>query len=171
MFTTSKTTTAKTTTTTKSRRRIIYTAIAGTAVVATMAGFAGIASAGTLPTNAPTTAMTITNQTNQTLWLANSDNPYGSWIAAPHQSLAPGQTEIVTAVSNNTTPVFPITVSYAYGTVGSVANFVSTNSYMGAGTDGSGVTGPNVTNLGVQTSVDSGAPAVNASYILAPMMM
>ena len=158
-------------TTTTTRRRIALTAIAGTAVIATMAGFAGIASAGTLPTDAPTTAMTITNQTNQTLWLANSDNPYGSWIAAPQQSLAPGQTEIVTAVSNNSTPVFPITVSYGFGTIGDVANFVSTNDYMGATTDGSGITGYNNQNLDVQTSVDSGAPAVNASYILAPMMM
>jgi hypothetical protein len=157
--------------TTKTTRRILIGSIAATAAVAAMAGMAGTASAGTLPTNAPTTAMTITNQTNQTLWLTNSDNPYGSWIAGPQQSLAPGATEIVTAVSNNTTPVFPVSVSYGFGSLGGVANFVSSNSYMGATTDGSGVSGYNVQNFGVQTSVDSGAPTMNASYILAPMMM
>lgn len=152
-------------------RRLILVPLAAAAALATTVGVAGIASAGTLPTGAPTTAMTITNDTNQTMWLAKSNNPYGSWIAAPRQSLAPHASEIVTAVSNNTTPVFPISISYAYGSLGAVANFVSTNDYMGATTNGSGVTGYNVQNFGVQTTIDSGSPAVNASYILAPMMM
>ncbi|MBJ8343865.1 hypothetical protein [Antrihabitans sp. YC2-6] len=152
-------------------RRLVFVPIAATAALATMVGVAGVASAGTLPSGSPTTAMTITNDTNQTMWLASSNNPYGSWIAAPHQSLAPHETEIVTAVSNGSTPVFPINISYAYGSLGSVANFVSTNDYSGATTDGSGVTGNNVQNYDVQTSIDSGPPAVNASYILAPMMM
>ncbi len=153
------------------RRRLIIVPIAAAAAIGTMVGMAGIASAGTLPTDSPTTAMTITNDTNQTMWLANSNNPYGSWIATPRQSLAPHASEIVTAVSNKSTPVFPISISYAYGSLGAVANFVSTNDYMGATTNGSGVTGYNVQNYDVQTSIESGAPAVNASYILAPMMM
>ncbi|NMN97190.1 hypothetical protein [Antrihabitans stalactiti] len=158
-------------TTTSIRRRLILAPLAATAALATMVGVAGIASAGTLPTNAPTTTMSITNDTDQTMWLTNSNNPYGSFIAGPRQSLAPHATEIVTAVSNNTTPVFPINISYGYGSLGAVANFVSTNDYMGATTNGSGVSGYNVQNYGVQTTIDSGAPTVNASYILAPMMM
>ncbi|MFH5227805.1 hypothetical protein [Antrihabitans spumae] len=156
---------------TTNRRRLILAPLAATAAIATMVGVAGVASAGTLPTNAPTTAMTITNDTNQTLWLASSTNPYGSWIAGPHRTLAPHETEIVTAESNNSTPVFPLEVSYGYGSLGAVANFVSTNDYMGATTNGSGVTGHNVQNFDVQTSIASGAPAMNASYILAPIMM
>lgn len=151
-------------------RRIVLTSIAAGAAVATMAGFAGIASASTLPSNAPTTAMTITNDTNNTLWFVGSRNPDGSWIAAPH-NLAPHQTETVTAMSNNTTPIFPVNAAFAIGTTGDVAHFDSVNSYMGDSTDSTKVTGPTGIDYdhGLQAQIVTGAPALNASYILAPM--
>ncbi|CAM3661639.1 hypothetical protein [Smaragdicoccus niigatensis] len=67
--------------TTTNRRRLARPAIAGTAIVAAMAGFAGIASAAPLDgagsATAPTTKMTITNDTGYTLWRNGSTNPHG----------------------------------------------------------------------------------------------
>ncbi|CAM3661679.1 hypothetical protein [Smaragdicoccus niigatensis] len=155
--------------TTSTRRRIVFSAIAGTAVVATMAGLSGVATAGTLPTDVPTTAMTITNNTGHALTIDDANIPYGYWIAAPRESLAPGQTEIITGASNNRAPVFPISISYQMDT-NTIVKFVSTNDYMGANTDGSNVSGPGASTYTVQSTIDTGAPNVNASYVLSPLV-
>jgi hypothetical protein len=148
------------------RPLLIAIPIAAVALVGAGVAFAGAAHAGTMPTTGPTIAMTITNNTDNTLYLQGSDNPYGDWIAAPQAVLAPHATEIVTASSWNPGG---FAIDAAYGTAGDATAVFMANNYPGnATTDGTRVDGANTNRLGIQTSVDTGSPTMNASYTIMP---
>ncbi|CAM3724699.1 hypothetical protein [Smaragdicoccus niigatensis] len=115
----------------------------------------------------PTTTLKISNYTDQTMWLVRSDNANGHWVGAPREALDPGQTEIVTAVANTSSPTMPISISYDVGETGVVAHFNSANNYLGANTYGSGVVGDSADDFKVAAWIDSGVPNVYVGYILA----
>ncbi len=85
---------------TNTTRFVAVTAIA-LALGGTALGTAAVANAGTMPTDGPTVAMTITNNTDNPMLLDSASNPYGQWINGPRSYLAPDTTEIVTAYSSD----------------------------------------------------------------------
>ncbi|MDJ0110505.1 hypothetical protein QM646_29005, partial [Rhodococcus erythropolis] len=85
---------------TNTTRFVAVTAIA-LALGGTALGTAAVANAGTMPTDGPTVAMTITNNTDNPMLLDSASNPYGQWINGPRSYLAPHTTEIVTAYSSD----------------------------------------------------------------------
>ncbi|MFE3291914.1 hypothetical protein [Rhodococcus sp. NPDC059234] len=133
-------------------------AVAGTALATT-----GVAGAGTLPTDGPTIAMTITNATDSPIVLQGSSNPYGQWISAPRGFVAPHTTEIVTA--HNTDPN-GVGVDVTYAMPGGAHAVFAANNYRGASSlDGTRITGtPGA--YGINPTLDTGYPNMNAGYIL-----
>jgi hypothetical protein len=140
------------------------------AAVGTAVGAAGIANAGTLPTDGPTIAMTIRNNTNDTMYLQGSSNPYGEWIAAPRGVLAPHSTEIVTAHSRNTNG---FGVDATYSVRGDATAVFSAYDYSyngGTNTEGTRTTGNDGRDFAISSWIDSRYPTMNVSYTLNPLM-
>lgn len=140
--------------------------VAGIGIAAGLAATgAGLASAGTMPIShpgEPTVAMTITNHTNRTEYLAGANAGTGEWVNAPRRTLAPGATEIVTAAaphSNHET----VTINYRIGRVGPHAVYQLVNSPSGANTNATGVTGG---NYWINADISTGFPNANVGYDL-----
>ena len=95
--------------------RYVVAAITALAAGALTLRLSGIASAGTLPRTGNTITMTISSDTEQTIHLEGADNSYGQWMQGPRQSLAPHETEIVTAYNQDPRG---LTVDVVYSTPG-----------------------------------------------------
>lgn len=111
---------------TNTTRFVAVTAIA-LAVGGTALGTAAIANAGTMPTDGPTVAMTITNNTDNPMLLDSASNPYGQWINGPRSYLAPHTTEIVTAYSSDPRG---IGVDVTYNVADGVQTVMAANNYV-----------------------------------------
>ncbi|TQF69253.1 hypothetical protein FK531_10950 [Rhodococcus spelaei] len=150
---------------TPSRRLARYAVLPVTALaVAGVAhATAGAADAGTLPTDGPTIAMTITNATDAPMVLQDSSNPYGQWMSAPRGFLAPHSTEIVTAYNNDPNGVG---VDVTYALPGGAQAVFAANNYRGASSlDGTRITGV-AGAYGINPTLDTGFPNLNAGYVL-----
>lgn len=154
-----------TTTSTSTRRRLLIGApLAALAVLGAGIGMAGLANAGTLPTNGDTVAMTIYNNTDQTMYLNSMSNPQGDWIAAPQNTLAPNSHEIVTAAGSG--PSMSVSVDYSIGGGAHHAVFSANQAPYSANTDGTGIMGGAGAGYDLSTHIDSGNPAMNVGYWL-----
>ena len=121
-----------------------------------------------IPNYAGTVNMTITNNTNDTLELNGSDNPYGDWIVSPQSELAPGASETVSASTWNQGG-FGVDVTYG-DSDGSSVVFMA-NNYGQADTSGTRVDGSNPGHWVIQSVVNQGAPNMTASYTLMPGLL
>jgi hypothetical protein len=140
------------------------------ATVGTAVGAVGAATAGTLPTDGPTIAMTIRNNSNETMFLQGSSNPYGEWIQAPRGVLAPHSTEIVTAHSRNHDG---FGVDATYSVRGDATAVFSAYDYSyngGTNTEGTRTTGNDGRGFDISSWIDSSYPTMNVSYTLNPIM-
>lgn len=154
------------TTTTLRRSRTAKIAAVSLATLASAGAAAGIAHAGTMPANDVTVAMTITNNTDFPMFLQGSDNPYGEWIQAPQQTLAPHTTEIVTA-STADPGGFSVDATYSI-TSGSGAVFSANNYSSGSTTEGTRTTGDYANAFTIHTDISTAYPTMNASYTVSP---
>ena len=96
---------------------------------------AGLATAGTLPTNGNTIAMTITNNTGTTMTLTGDYTNSGDFISGPQQTLAPGASEIVTASTANYDGLTAV-VNYGLPDTNTIVTFQANNTPNGVSTDG-----------------------------------
>lgn len=135
-------------------------AIAGLALGAT-----GIASAGTLPTTGNTIAMTVANDTNQTIYLQGSDNPYGNWIAGPPQSVSPHSSRIITA-TNNDPRGLGVDVTYSLPDGTGTAVFMANDYPNSTDIDGTRTTGPDAGRFSISSWIDTTYPDMNVTYHL-----
>ncbi|MBB3037011.1 hypothetical protein [Hoyosella altamirensis] len=152
------------------RRRIIIGAgLAALALTGTAVGLAGAAHAA-IPDYPATITMSITNNTDHTMYLHGSDNPYGDWIQAPTQTIGPHETETVSASTWNQNG-FAIDATYGISGTNSEAVYFA-NNYPGAQTDtqGTRIDGDNTANLGINSAVTTGAPYMVASYTLTNLL-
>ncbi|MGW5524862.1 hypothetical protein [Gordonia sp. NPDC003950] len=141
--------------------------LAGTGIAAAIAvGGAGLASAGTVPVThpgEPTVAMTLTNHTNRTEFLASATPGSGHWVDAPRFTLAPGASETVVAVAP-TAPSETVFVNYHIGAFGPTATYNVENVRGDVNTDMTGISGG---HYFINTPrIESGFPNVNVSYDL-----
>lgn len=152
----------------RSRRRLLVgIPLAGLALIGAGVGFAGIANAGTMPGNGASIAMTISNDTDQTMTLSGTYTDTGDFISAPRQTLAPHTTEIVTAAS----PGFNgmnATVNYVLPN-STYVTFTANDSMNGANTDGTSVNGYNAHYFTTSSHIDTGFPTMNVSYSVHPI--
>ncbi|MCW4355191.1 hypothetical protein ONR57_17945 [Hoyosella sp. YIM 151337] len=104
------------------RRRIIIGAgLAALALTGTTAALAGTAHAA-IPDYPATITMSITNNTDTTMYLHGSDNPYGDWIQAPTNTIGPHETETISASTWNQNG-FAIDATYGISGTNSEAVF------------------------------------------------
>ena len=146
---------AKTTT----RRIFVAAPLIGLAVL----GGAGLATAGTLPTDGDTIAMTITNNTGTTMTLTGDYTNSGDFISGPRQSLAPGQSEIVTASTKGFDGLTAV-VNYGLPDTNTIVTFEANNTPNGATAEGTSINGIHAGSYGYTSSIDTGAPNMNAAY-------
>ncbi|MHA4848240.1 hypothetical protein L1080_001700 [Rhodococcus sp. MSC1_016] len=152
---------------TPTRRRVaLFFALPAT--VLTVAGLAvaasGVATAGTMPTSGPTIAMTISNDTDLPMVLAGSSNPYGQWIQAPSDYLAPHSSQIVKAFSNDPNGV---EVDATYSLPGGAQAVFSADNYSNTtDVDGTRVDADFGHAYGISSWIDSGYPNMNVGYHL-----
>lgn len=139
-------------------------ALAGGAALA----FAGTASAA-IPNYPATITMTITNNTDHILSLRGADNPYGDWIVAPQQTLAPHATETVSASTWNQAG-FAADVTYGISGTGDEAVFFANNYATNTSTDATRVDGANTAHLGISSQVNDASWTMTASYDLLPLL-
>lgn len=145
---------------TNTTRFVAVTAIA-LALGGTALGTAAVANAGTMPTDGPTVAMTITNNTDNPMLLDSASNPYGQWINGPRSYLAPHTTEIVTAYSSDPRG---IGVDVTYSVADGVQTVMAANNYAGNPTlDGTRIIG-DPTHVILTDYMATGYPTMNASY-------
>ena len=105
--------------------------------------------------------MTISNDTEQTIHLEGADNPYGQWMQSPRQSLAPHETEIVTAYNQDPRG---LTVDVVYSTPdGGQAVFMA-NDYPQFDTDGTRTTDPD--HYFISSYIDGYYPNLSVGYHL-----
>jgi hypothetical protein len=139
-------------------------ALAGTAAV----GTAGFAQAQPPTSHQQTITMTITNNSDRTLYLSGSDNPDGQWVSAPKATLAPNTSQVVTATSD--TDGFSVYVTYGIGRVGThQVVFIANSHHSGADTDGTravGPTGRTSRNYSVDSTASKGAATVSADFVV-----
>lgn len=144
---------------------LLAAGITALAVTGLALGAAGVANAGTLPTTGNTIAMTVANDTDQTIYLQGADNPYGTWIAAPPQSVAPHSSRIITA-ANNDPRGLGVDATYSLpdgsGTVVFMANDYSSSTDI----DGTRTTGPHAGHYSVSSWIDTNYPNMNVAYHL-----
>ncbi|MCE5291270.1 MAG: hypothetical protein LLG14_18810 [Nocardiaceae bacterium] len=150
------------------RHLLLGVSFVGIAIVGTGLGFVATAHAGTLPTDGDTVAMTIHNNTDQTMTLAAQYTNVGDFIAAPQQVLAPHTSEIVTASSHNHDRMAAV-MSYQLPDH-TVVVFEANNLPDGANTTGTVTAGPSAGQYAIATSLDTGFPNLNASYTVQPTM-
>ena len=149
----------------KTTRRILIAApLIGLAVLGVGVG---LAHAGTLPTSGSTVAMTIRNDTDQVMTLNANVTTSGDFIAAPQATLAPHSSEIVTASSTNHDG-FATVVNYSL-TPKTDVTFEANNLPSGANTVGTVINDP-AHYFTTSSSMDSGHPAMNASYSVHPIV-
>ncbi|MCD2153137.1 MAG: hypothetical protein K0Q46_1950 [Rhodococcus erythropolis] len=141
--------------------RYVVAAITALAAGALTLGLSGIASAGTLPTTGNTITMTISNDTEQTIHLEGADNPYGQWMQSPRQSLAPHETEIVTAYNQDPRG---LTVGLVYSTPGGGQAVFMANDYPQFDTDGTRTTDPD--HYFISSYIDGYYPNLSVGYHL-----
>lgn len=122
-----------------------------------------------IPDYSGTIKMTITNNTDATLHLDGSDNPYGDWIVSPQSELAPGASETVSASTWNQKG-FGVDVTYDADNGSSVV-FMANNYAGQTDTSGTRVDGSNTSHWVVQATVDQGAPDMTASYTVMPGLL
>ncbi|WP_440713275.1 hypothetical protein [Gordonia sp. FQ] len=146
-------------TTIKTRTTAVIAGFGALAAVATGAA-AGAAHAGTLPAGQSTVAMTLTNHTDRTEYLAGANPGSGHWINAPRRTLAPGASEIVTAAAPHAQTV---TVDYRIGAAGPHAIYQLVNTPAGANTNATGTTGG---HYFINANLSSGYPHTNVGYDL-----
>ncbi|MGC4934395.1 hypothetical protein ACLQ3C_12010 [Gordonia sp. DT30] len=150
----------------KSTKNRTVAVLAGTGIAAALAvAGAGLASAGTVPVThpgEPTVAMTLTNHTDRTEWLAGANPGTGQWVQAPHLSLAPGASE--TIVSNApSSPYETVFVNYRVGAFGPTATYNIENVRGDVNTDMTGLSGG---HYFIDAHIDTGYPNVNVGYDL-----
>ncbi len=145
---------------TNTTRFVAVTAIA-LAVGGTALGTAAIANAGTMPTDGPTVAMTITNNTDNPMLLDSASNPYGQWINGPRSYLAPHTTEIVTAYNEDPRG---LTVDVVYSTPGGGQAVFMANDYPQFDTDGTRTTDPD--HYFISSYIDGYYPNLSVGYHL-----
>ena len=142
-------------------------ALAATGIAAGLiAGGAGLASAGTVPVThpgEPSVAMTLTNHTNQTEWLASATPGSGQWVQAPQRTLAPGACETVVSVAPNSSSE-TVFVNYRIGAFGPTATYNLENVRGDVNTDMTGTSGGHYFINSPQIS--TGYPNVNVGYDL-----
>lgn len=148
------------------RRAELFVAVPATAlaVIGLTVGGTGVANAGTLPSNGPTVAMTISDDTDVPMVLQGSSNPYGQWIQGPASYVAPHSSEIVTAHSDDPRG---IGVDATYSIPGADAVFSAGNySPGGPNVDGTRVDGNVGHTYGISSWIETGYPNMNAGYHL-----
>jgi hypothetical protein len=150
----------------RSRRLLLAVPLAALALVGAGVGFAGLAHAGTMPGNGASIAMTIHNDTDQTMTLSGDYTDTGDFLAAPQQTLAPGATEIVTAASPGFNGMVA-TVNYSLPNA-TYVTFNANDNMGGANTDGTTVNGYNAHLFTTTSTIDTGFPTMNASYSIHP---
>ena len=148
-------------------KTLIANPLIGLAVVGAGFAAAGIANAGTLPMNGDTIAMTIYNNTNQTMTLTGDYTSAGDFIAAPQQTLAPFSSEIVTASAANWDGLTAV-VNYGVPDTNTIVTFQANNDGQGATTDGTQVNGYFAHRFDVSSNIDTAFPNMNASFTIAP---
>ncbi|MFW0793790.1 hypothetical protein AAFP30_08265 [Gordonia sp. CPCC 205515] len=143
-------------------------ALAGLGIAAGLAvGGSGLANAGTLPVThpgEPTVAMTLTNHTNHTEWLASATPGTGHWVQAPSRTLAPGASETVVSAAP-TTPYETDFVTYRIGAFGPTATYNVENVRGDVNTAMTGTAGGGHYFINAP-HIASGYPNVNVSYDL-----
>ncbi len=144
-------------------RVLIATPLVGLAAVGGCLALSGVANAGTLPMNGNTVAMTIYNNTNQTMTLTGDYTDSGDFIAAPQQTLAPHSSEIVTASTANWNALTAI-VNYGLPNTNTIVTFQANNTTTGANTDGTTINGTRAWHYNVSSQTDTGFPNMNAAY-------
>ena len=142
------------------RRTFIAAPIIGLALLG--AG-TGLATAGTLPTTGSTIAMTITNNTNQTMTLTGDYTDTGDFIAAPRDTLAPGASEIVTASTTSQGGLTAV-VNYGLPDTNTIVTFQANNNPNGSSTDGTAINGTHARRFGYTSTMDTEYPAMNAGF-------
>ena len=118
-----------------------------------------------LPTDGPTIAITVTNNTDAPMVLAGNSNPYGRWIDEPAAVVSAHASETITAVSSDRRG-FGLQVSYTMpGDAGLVlmANNFGTGP---ANTDGTRVDGGNRHGYSVNAHVDTGYPFMTMNFVV-----
>jgi len=124
---------------------------------------AGIANAGTLPTNSSTVAMTITNNTDQTMTLTGDYTDSGDFIAGPRDTLAPGESEIVTASTSGYNGITTV-VNYGLPGTNTIVTFQANNTPNDSSTNGTSIGGTNANSFGYTSNIDTDYPTMNASF-------
>jgi hypothetical protein len=147
-------------------KTLVATPLIGLAVIGAGIGAAGIANAGTLPMNGNTVAMTIYNNTDQTLNLTGDYTSAGDFIAGPQQTLAPWTSEIVTASADNFDGLTAV-VNYGVADTNTIVTFQANNDWNGATADGTQVNGYFAHRYDVSSTIDTGVPNMNVAYTLA----
>lgn len=143
-------------------------AAAGAGIAAALP-FAAIAHAGTMPVThpgEPTIAMTITNHTDKVQFLLNDGtSPNGKWADGPQRMLAPGATEIVTAVAPQGDSL-DMHVAYRVGVGGPTATYEVNNSEVNTNVANTGVTGFLAKNYWINHNFTSHYPNTNVGFDL-----
>ncbi|GAA4485471.1 hypothetical protein GCM10023094_40340 [Rhodococcus olei] len=144
---------------TSTRRITRYLALPVAALTATGAAvaFGGVATASALPT----ISMTITNDSNVPIHLANQSSGFGWWSTGPHDMIPPHTTEILTATTQE--PGGTVDVTYQLPG-GAQATFTANNFRPGVDLDGTGVSGGG--RWGIDRTVRAGYPDMSATYNL-----
>lgn len=156
------------TTTRRTRRLLIGGSLTALALTGSALSLAGVANA-CVPNYPAMISMTITNNSDQTLYLHGSDNPYGDWVVAPQQTLAPHSTETVSASTWNSGG-FGVDVTYGISGTSDEAVFFANNYGGDTNTDATRIDGANTNHLGISSNVETGAPYMDASYTIMPLL-
>lgn len=124
------------------------------------------ASSETLPTDVPTIAMTIENDSDAPMVFGTETNPYGQWVDEP-VTVVPARTTQTLTASSPDRRGFGVQVTYTMP--GSATAVLMANNYGtgAANADGTRIDGDNRHGYRVEARVDDGYPFMNVTFTVA----
>ncbi|MEE2031089.1 hypothetical protein [Rhodococcus chondri] len=142
-------------------------ALAGLAFTAAVAlGAPATASSETLPTDVPTIAMTVENDSDAPMVFDTHSNPYGRWVDEPATVVPAHTTQQVTAASSDRRG-FGVQVSYTMPGDASVVLMANNHGTGVANADGTRIDGANRHGYTVDARVDDSYPYMNVTFTVA----
>lgn len=118
-----------------------------------------------LPTDGPTIAITVTNDTDAPMVLAGNNNPYGRWVDEPATVVSARASETITAVSADRRG-FGVQVSYTMPGDASVVLMANNFGTGPANADGTRIDGGNQHGYSVTPHVDTGYPFMTMNFVV-----